>query len=106
MYQGNPRKFKRNLRWALTVAVRRAVTQPWFERLAKLHNYGKLTTQDSLNAARVYTVDDTSTKDEPAVAVGLGCTLNPHLSLEARSVLASYRALSYNTLELAVVLSY
>ena len=34
MYQANPRKFKRNLRWAVTATVRQAVTRPWFEYLA------------------------------------------------------------------------
>ncbi len=72
----------------------------------KLHSFGTYTTQDSLNATRAYSVDDTSTKDEPAVAVGLGYTFNRHLSIEALSVLASYRSLSYNTLEIAFVLSY
>ena len=72
----------------------------------KLHGFGSYTTQDSLNATRTYAVDDTSTKNEPAAALGLGCTFNRHISLEARSVLASYRSLSYNTLEMAFVLSY
>ncbi|BDU73466.1 DUF535 family protein [Mesoterricola silvestris] len=34
MYRANKRKFKRNLRWAVTAAVRQAVTRPWFEFLA------------------------------------------------------------------------
>jgi len=34
MYKANRRKFKRNLRWAVTAAVRQAVTRPWFEFLA------------------------------------------------------------------------
>jgi hypothetical protein len=72
----------------------------------RLHGFGTYTTQDSLNATRSYSVDDTSTKNEPAAALGLGYTFNRHLSLEARSVLASYRSLSYNTLEMAFVLSY
>ena len=72
----------------------------------KLHSFGTYTTQDSLNATRTYSVDDTSTKDEPAVALGLGYTLSRHISLEARSVFASYRSLSYNTLEMAFVLNY
>ena len=72
----------------------------------KLHGFGTYTTQDSLNATRSYSVDDTTSKNEPAVAMGLGYTLNRHLSLEARTVLASYRGLSYNTLEMAFVLSY
>ena len=72
----------------------------------KLHGFGTYTTQDSLNSTRTYSVDDTSTKNEPALALGLGYTFNRHLSLETRSVLASYRSLSYNTLEMALVLSY
>lgn len=72
----------------------------------KLHGFGTYTTQDSLTATRTYTVDDTSSKNEPALTLGLGYTLNRHLSVEARSVFASYRSLSYNTLEMAFVLSY
>lgn len=72
----------------------------------KLHGFGTYTTQDSLNATRTYSVDDTSSKNEPSLAMGLGYAFNRHLSLEARSVFASYRSLSYNTLEMAFVLSY
>jgi hypothetical protein len=72
----------------------------------KLQSFGSYATQDSLNATRVYSLDDTSTKDEPAVALGLGYSFNRHLSLEARSVLASYRSLAYNTLGMALVISY
>ncbi len=72
----------------------------------KLHDFGTYTTQDSLNATRSYTVDDTSSKNEPALTMGVGYTLNRHLSVEARSVFASYRSLSYNTLEMVFVLSY
>lgn len=72
----------------------------------RLHGYGSYTTSDRLNATRTYIVDDTTTKNEPAIALGLGYSYNRHLGLEARSVFASYRGLSYNTLEAAVVLSY
>jgi hypothetical protein len=72
----------------------------------KLHGFGTYTTQDALNATRTYGVDDTTSKNEPAVTMGLGCTLSRHLSLETRTVFASYRSLSYNTLELSLVLSY
>lgn len=72
----------------------------------KLHGFGTYTTQDSLTATRTYVVDDTSSKNEPAVAMGLGYTFTRHMSLETRMVLASYRSLSYNTLEMAFVLSY
>ncbi len=72
----------------------------------KLHGFGSYTTAVTGGPTRTYSVDDTSSKNEPAVALGLGCTFNRHLSLEARSVLASYRSLSYNTVELVLVLSY
>lgn len=75
-------------------------------KIWRLHGYGSYTTADRLNTTRTYIVDDTSTKNEPAVALGLGYTFHRHLSLETRSVFASYRGLSYNTLEAAVVLSY
>lgn len=75
-------------------------------KIWRLHGFGTYTTQDSLNATRTYTVNDTSTKNEPAVALGIGYALNRHVGFEARSVFASYRSLSYNTLELALVLSY
>jgi hypothetical protein len=72
----------------------------------KLHGFGTYTTQDALNATRTYTVDDTSSKNEPALTMGLGYAFNRHFSLEGRNVFASYRSLSYNTLEMALVLSY
>lgn len=72
----------------------------------RLRGYGSFTTSDRLNSTRTYIVDDTTTKNEPAIALGLGFDINHHLGLEARSVFASYRGLSYNTLEAAVVLSY
>lgn len=72
----------------------------------KVHSFGTYTTQDQLNTTRVYALDDTSTKNEPSVAMGLGYTFCRQVSLEARSVLASYRSLSYNTLEMALVLTY
>jgi hypothetical protein len=34
MYLANRRKFKRNLRWAVTAALRQGLTRPWFEYLA------------------------------------------------------------------------
>ena len=75
-------------------------------KLWRVHSFGSYTTQDSLNGTRTYTVDDTTTKNEPALAMGVGYTFNRHLSAEARSVFASYRSLSYNTLELVLVVSY
>ena len=72
----------------------------------KLHGFGTYSSSTTGNPTRNYSVDDTSSKNEPAVAVGLGFTFNRHISFEARSVLASYRSLSYNTVELALVLSY
>ncbi len=77
-----------------------------FLKIWRLRGYGSYTTADRLNTTRTYTVDDTSTKNEPAVALGLGYTIHRRLSVETRSVFASYRGLSYNTLEAAVVLSY
>lgn len=72
----------------------------------RLHSFGTYTTSDVLNSSRTYTVNDTGTKNEPAVSMGLGWTFNRHLSLEAHSVLASYRGLSYNTLQASAVFSY
>ncbi len=72
----------------------------------RLHGFGTYSTSDRVNATRVYKVDDTSTKNEPALAMGLGYTLHRRISLESRMVLGSYRGLSYNTLQAAVVLSY
>ena len=34
IYVGSPRTFKHNLRWAVTVAARQALSRPWFETLA------------------------------------------------------------------------
>ncbi len=77
-----------------------------YVKLWRVHSFGTYSTQDSLNGTRTYTVDDTTTKNEPALALGVGYTFNRHLSAEGRSVFASYRNLSYNTLELVLVLSY
>ncbi len=70
------------------------------------HSFGTYTTSDRVNPTRTYIVNDTSTKDEPAVALGLGYTLHRRVSLESRYVFCIYRGLSYNTLEAAIVLSY
>jgi hypothetical protein len=72
----------------------------------KLHSYGTYSTADRLNATRVYTVNDTSTKNQPAVAAGLGWTFHRRFSVELRSVLGTYQSLSYNTLEASFVLSW
>jgi hypothetical protein len=72
----------------------------------RLHSFGTYSTSDRVNPTRIYNVDDTSTKNEPALAVGLGYTLHRRVSLESRMVLGSYRGLSFNTLQAAVVLSY
>jgi hypothetical protein len=72
----------------------------------KVESYGKFTTQDGLNGTRTYSVDDTSTSNEPALDMGLGLTLSRYLSLESRMTLASYRKLSYNTLQVGVVVHY
>jgi hypothetical protein len=72
----------------------------------RVESYGKFTTQDALNATRTYSVDDTSTSNEPALDLGLGLNLFRHLSLESRITLANYRKLSYNTLQLGIVVHY
>lgn len=59
-----------------------------------------------MNGTRTYSVDDTSTSNEPALDMGLGLTLSRYLSLESRMTLASYRKLSYNTLQVGVVVHY
>jgi len=63
-------------------------------------------TSDVLNSSRTYTVNDTGTKDVPALALGTGWALSRHTSLEARTVLATYRGLSYNTLQVSAVFSF
>lgn len=77
-----------------------------YMKVWRLHSFGTYVSSDRLNATRNYTVDDTSTKNEPSVAMGLGWTFHRHISIETRSVFASYRGLSYNTLEASIVLSY
>jgi hypothetical protein len=72
----------------------------------KVESYGTFTTQDSLNGTRTFTVDDSSTSNEPALDMGLGLTLSRHLSVETRMTLASYRKLSYNTFQVGVVAHY
>ncbi len=72
----------------------------------RLQSYGTYTTQDRLNTTRTFSVDDSSTSNEPAFHVGLGLDLQRHLGVEARMSLASYRKLSYNTLSVGVVASF
>lgn len=72
----------------------------------RLRSWGSYVTQDQLSGTRNYVLDDTSTKNEPALAMGLGYTFNRHFSLEARSVFSSFRSLSFNTLECSLVLNY
>ncbi len=72
----------------------------------RVESYGTYTTQDRLNGTRTFSVDDTSTSNEPAVAAGLGLRLFRHVSVESRMTLASYRKLSYNTLHGGVVISF
>jgi hypothetical protein len=72
----------------------------------RVESYGTYTTQDRLNGTRTFSVDDTSTSNEPAVAAGIGLRLFRHVSVESRMTLASYRKLSYNTLHGGVVISF
>ncbi len=72
----------------------------------RLHSFGTYTTSDRVNPTRTYTVNDASTKDEPALAAGLGWTFLRHVSVESRYVFGSYRGLTYNTLEASLVLTY
>ena len=73
----------------------------------KLHSFGKYSTADRLTTTtRVYNVDDTSTKNQPAIATGLGWTLHRRFSAELRTVLGTYQSLSYNTVEANFVLSW
>lgn len=72
----------------------------------RVESYGTYTTRDQLSGTRVYTVDDTSTSNEPAFDAGLGFTFSRHFSAESRMTLSSYRKLSYNTLQIGVVASF
>ena len=72
----------------------------------RLRSHGSYTTQDRLNTTRTFTVDDSSTSNEPAVDLGIGLRVWRNLSLESRMTLASYRKLSYNTLQVGVVASF
>jgi len=77
-----------------------------YMKVWRLHSFGVYTTSDRLNSTRTYSVNDIGTKNEPALAAGLGYTLFRHLSLESRYVFGSYRGLAYNTLEASLVLTY
>jgi hypothetical protein len=72
----------------------------------KVESYGTFTTQDPLLGTRTFSVDDKSTSNEPALDMGLGLALSRHFSVETRITLASYRKLSYNTLQLGMVARY
>ena len=76
-----------------------AYLKMWQER-----SYGSFTTSDIYNGTRTYSVDDTTTKNEPALALGLGCKLTRLVALETRMTFASYRKQAYNTLHLGVVI--
>ena len=73
----------------------------------KVHSFGTYSTADRLTTSpRIYNVDDTSTKNQPAIAAGLGWTLHRRFSVELRTVLGTYQSLSYNTVEANFVLSW
>ena len=71
----------------------------------RVHSYGSFTSTDKVNGTQTYAVDDTSTKDEPALALGLGYTFSRHAAVETRMTFASYRRQAYNTLHLRLVLN-
>lgn len=77
-----------------------------FYKSWRVESYGGYVTQDRLNGTKSFTVDDTSTSNEPAVTMGFGVSAFRHLSFETHMTLASYRKLSYNTLHLGLVVSF
>jgi hypothetical protein len=72
----------------------------------RLQSAGAYTTQDRLNSTRSYSVNDSSTSNEPGATAGLGFNLARWLSLECRMNLATYRKLSYNTFEAGTVFHF
>ena len=107
-----------NEKWSAWSYGADALFRPWgeggrfyllagaFVKAWKLQSYGFYSSQDRLNATHNYSVDDSSTSNEPAFTAGIGYSLHRHFSLEARANLATYRKLSYNTLECAAVYSF
>lgn len=74
-------------------------------KLWRLHSYGSFSSTDKVNGTRAYAVDDTDTRNEPALALGMGCTFSRHWALETRMVFANYRKQAYNTLHFRLVLT-
>lgn len=70
-----------------------------FLKAWKVQSYGSYVTQDRVNGTSTYTIDDSTTSNQAAAAMGIGYRFHRHWSVETRVVLASYRKLSYNTWE-------
>ncbi len=77
-----------------------------FLKAWKVRSEGSLSTSDRLNGTRTYTVDDTSTSNEPAASGGLGWRLGRHLALESRVEFSSYRKRAFNTWLIGVAASF
>lgn len=74
-------------------------------KMWRLHSYGSFTSSDKINGTQTYAVDDTSTKDEPALGLGVGWSLTRHAAVETRITFGSYRRQAYNTLHLRLALN-
>jgi hypothetical protein len=74
-------------------------------KMWRVHSYGSFTSSDKTNGTQSYSVDDTDTRDEPALSLGIGYALSRHAALETRMTFANYRKQAYNTLHLSLVLN-
>lgn len=71
-----------------------------------VHSYGSFTSIDKINGTKSYSVDDTSTLNEPALSAGLGWTWTRHLGLEGHMTFGTYRKQAYNTLDLRLLWAF
>ena len=74
-------------------------------KMWRLHSYGAFVSTDKVNGTQSYAVNDASTKNEPALALGMGLILARHATLETRMTFASYRKQAYNSLHVRFVLT-
>jgi hypothetical protein len=69
----------------------------------RLNSSGSFVTVDKIGGTRQFSIDDTTTQDEPALGLGAGYWISRRWGLESRMTFATYRKLSYNTLHLTAI---
>lgn len=77
-----------------------------YMRAWHMHDYGTSTSTDPYNGLRVFPLDDSDSRDEPAFSLGSGYRLGRHFGAETRMTFSTYRKLSYNTFQLTVFYAF